>query len=176
MFKIILVAVVVTIAGLFVMTKIDPANQNNNISITTKYTGEDAVKVSISGQILHPGTYDCNPNSTLGTIIDMAGCFLENADPTSYTESLIIGSRTEFYIPKKAEIPETCLVENIEKVNINTASASELKEAGFTSSQAQAIVDYRDEHGNFQAIEDILDVSGIGEKTYLAMRDKICLS
>ena len=176
MFKVILIGVVLTIAAIFTLTKIDPEVQNNVVQVASSiYTGEDAVKVAISGQILHPGTYDCSPQYTLGTLIDMAGGVLENADPNSYTESLVIGDRTEFYIAKKAEIPETCLVENIEKVNINTAGEVDLKSVGFTSTQATGIISYREENGSFQSIEDIMKVSGIGEKTYLKVRDLICI-
>ena len=162
---------------LFLLTKIDPTNATSGIvnGETTTLVDEDLVNVGITGQITHTGNYDISPQSTLNDLIDMAGGTTDNADPNSYTPTLVIGSHSAFYISKKSEIPEPIITEDIAKVNVNTATADELDEVGFSSSQAQAIVDYRNSNGDFQALEDIMEVSGIGEKTYMALRDKICL-
>ncbi len=61
-------------------------------------------------------------------------------------------------------------------VNINSASLSELMTLpGIGEIRAQAIVDYRLEHGLFTATSEIMNVSGIGEKTYEKLREKICV-
>ena len=54
-----------------------------------------------------------------------------------------------------------------EKVNINTASAEQIASAmtGVGESKAQAIVEYREQHGKFKSIQDLEYVDGIGEKT-----------
>lgn len=177
MYKVIIVAVIVTIIGLFILTKVDPTTSNSGVvngETTTEVSG-DLVNVGITGQITHTGNYDISPQSTLKDLIDMAGGTTENADPNSYIPTLVIGNHSAFYISKKAEIPEPIITEDIAKVNVNTATADELDEVGFSSSQAQAIVDYRNANGDFEALEDIMEVSGIGEKTYMATRDKICL-
>ena len=62
----------------------------------------------------------------------------------------------------------------VEKININTATAAELQalpRIGPTLSQR--IVDYREEHGSFTAIEEIMNVSGIGEKTFAEIQNQI---
>ncbi|MCI2068259.1 MAG: helix-hairpin-helix domain-containing protein [Bacilli bacterium] len=179
MLKIIIAAIVVTIVGLFILTKIDPAqNTISYVEISSEAgSGEDdTVKVDITGQILHPGGYYIAPEKTLGNLIEMAGGTLENADPDSYTPGLVIGNRTSFYIGKLEDIPSTCTATKIVKVNVNTAGESELTSVKFSSSQATALVSYRTDNGNFQALEDIMKVSGIGEKTFLTVRDYICLS
>ena len=52
-------------------------------------------------------------------------------------------------------------------VNINTADLDELSELPCVSnSQAKAIIEYREENGDFESIEEILNVNGIGEKTF----------
>jgi len=176
MYKVIVIAVIITIISLFVMTKIDPGYTTNTVNgVSTSIVSEDFVQVGITGQIVHPGEYEINPSYTLKDLIDMAGGVTENADPKSYTPSLVIGSRSAFYISKKAEIPETIVTTDIAKVNINTADEDSLNEIGFNTAQSAAIVEYREENGDFQALEDIMLVSGIGEKTYLSVRDKICL-
>jgi competence protein ComEA len=60
------------------------------------------------------------------------------------------------------------------KININLATQSELMDLpGIGSVLASRIVDYRRQHGDFSRIEDLRSVSGIGEKRYEAIQDKI---
>lgn len=117
------------------------------------------------------------PESTLGDLIIKAGGTLVNADPNSYTPTLVIGNRTNFYIASKSEIPDTCVVTDIEKVNINTATKEQLATiSGLTNSQIESILNYRNNTGMFYCLEDVMNVSGIGEKTYLLIRDKIVVA
>lgn len=61
-----------------------------------------------------------------------------------------------------------------EKVNLNTASAQELDNLpGIGEAIAQAIVEYREQKGAFQTIQQVMEVEGIGEKTFEAIRDLI---
>lgn len=60
------------------------------------------------------------------------------------------------------------------KVNINTASASELTTLdGIGESTAAKIIAYRQANGSFVSIEDIKKVSGIGDRKYEAIKDRI---
>ena len=63
-------------------------------------------------------------------------------------------------------------------VNINTADAKSLAEElnGIGAKKAQAIVDYRTEHGDFKTIESLTEVKGIGLKTVEKNRDSIELT
>ena len=59
-------------------------------------------------------------------------------------------------------------------VNINTATAEELETVtGIGPVLAQAILDYRAEHGDFQTLDELLEVRGIGSAKLDAMRDEI---
>lgn len=59
-------------------------------------------------------------------------------------------------------------------ININTASAAELVRLdGIGEAKARAIVEYREEHGYFMSVDELVKVSGIGEKTLEKNRDKI---
>ena len=63
---------------------------------------------------------------------------------------------------------------NSSLININTASKSELtKLPGIGNSKAAAIIEYREENGNFSSKEDIKNVSGIGDSTYSNIEDLI---
>lgn len=60
------------------------------------------------------------------------------------------------------------------KININSAEAEELEMlSGIGSTRAADIVKYREENGNFNQIEDIMEVSGIGEKTFEEIKEYI---
>ena len=62
------------------------------------------------------------------------------------------------------------------KVNINTAGVDELVALpGIGKAYAERIVDYREKNGPFKRVEDILNVRGIGEKTYERIKDRLTL-
>ena len=62
-----------------------------------------------------------------------------------------------------------------DRLNINTASASEIQKAliGIGAKKAEAIVQYREKHGNFTVAEQLLEVQGIGKATLEKNRDRI---
>ncbi|WP_345990811.1 helix-hairpin-helix domain-containing protein [Sulfurimonas sp. HSL1-2] len=58
-------------------------------------------------------------------------------------------------------------------VNLNTATAEELESLkGIGPSTAAKIIEYRNEH-RFNSIEDIMNVKGVGEKTFLQIKDEL---
>ena len=64
-----------------------------------------------------------------------------------------------------------------DKVNINNATAAEIQKAlvGIGAKKAEAVVQYREKHGNFSAVEQLLEVQGIGKATLEKNRDRIAL-
>lgn len=68
----------------------------------------------------------------------------------------------------------TTTTKSDEKININTATLEELQTlSGVGEGKAKAIISYREENGNFSSIEDILNVSGIGESIYEKIKNNI---
>lgn len=64
--------------------------------------------------------------------------------------------------------------EEVTMVNINTADVEELKQLPNVGVKiAQNIVEYREEHGSFKTVEEIKNVSGIGEQSYIILRPLI---
>ena len=64
--------------------------------------------------------------------------------------------------------------EDFKKININTASADELRDLkGIGEKKAAAIIEFRETNGNFKQPEDIMKVPGIGPKTFNANKDRI---
>lgn len=63
-----------------------------------------------------------------------------------------------------------------EKININTADAEELTALpGIGEKISERIIEYRTENGRFYSIEEIMEVSGIGEAKFEAIKDMICV-
>ncbi len=79
-----------------------------------------------------------------------------------------------YYASTESEYKETMDDEITGPININTADVDELtKLDGIGPSKAKAIIAYREENGDFESVEDLLKVSGIGKKTFEAIEDDI---
>ncbi|MDR0788676.1 MAG: helix-hairpin-helix domain-containing protein [Bifidobacteriaceae bacterium] len=79
------------------------------------------------------------------------------------------------------QIPDTCkeilngAIVN-QKINLNTSTITELQViTGVGPSTAQKIIDYRTQNGKFTSIEELMEVAGIGEKTFAKLKDNICV-
>jgi competence protein ComEA len=72
---------------------------------------------------------------------------------------------------------ESATGEVIQQVNINEADANTIADilVGVGASRATAIVQYREEHGRFTSVEQLLEVKGIGEATLMDNREKILI-
>ena len=70
----------------------------------------------------------------------------------------------------------TCCATAMEQVNINTASVEQLMQLDRVgASYAERIVQYREAKGPFEKPEDIMNVKGIGQKTWEANKDRIAV-
>ena len=73
-------------------------------------------------------------------------------------------------------VSATISPEQSDKININTADVNELiLLKGIGEKKAQRIIDYRQTNNGFKKIEDIMEVKGIGQKTYDSIKDKLCV-
>lgn len=74
--------------------------------------------------------------------------------------------------------PVSVQVASVAVVNLNTADAATLQRelAGIGAAKAQAIVAYREQHGNFASVDELLEVKGIGEATLEKNRDKLSVN
>lgn len=141
------------------------------------------VYVHVGGAVVNPGLFELPEGSRVHDAIEAAGGFGEDANVDSVNlaellvdgQQVIVGSTQQSQ--SASEGPEQSFSTlNRGKVNINTASISELKTLdGVGDATAQKILEYRQTYGRFAKPEDLLKVSGIGEKKYEALKDKICV-
>lgn len=186
MIKLIIVGVIVTVVGLFALSKVDKVTGNDDNS-TSDVLEEDnsseenknpdnTFDIEIDGEVNHPGVYAMEQTQTLGDLIVKAGGVTTNADTLSYLPEFVIGSMDYFYIAPKAA--EYCEPKEGEKININSTSFSSTELAsklGVSKAIAEAIIDYRKTNGSFKVLEELKNVKGIGDKTYEKIRGLIRL-
>ena len=108
-------------------------------------------------------------------VIEKAGGLKKNAEMDQINRAEIVTDGQKIVIPAKGEtIAASGGAAASGLININTADSTALQEIpGVGPATAEKIIAYRTENGRFASKEDIKNVSGIGEKTYEKMKDKI---
>ena len=137
-------------------------------------------QVFVSGQVKTPAVVKLEDNGNLRLVdaVNAAGGLTEFADTefVNLAEPLLDGQH--IHIPTKEiifqETPSIEISSDSELVNINTANSAELQKLHRVGPAiAKRIIDFREQNGNFQTIEDIKKVRGTGEKTFEKMKDQI---
>lgn len=160
---------------------------DNNIESTKDESIEDSIKkVYISGEINKPGVYQIKDGDRLEDLINEAGGLTDKASDKTLNLAQRLDDQMKIYIPN---IDEENSLENIdpnkaanisvssksELININTASKEELMTLpNIGDKRADAIIEYRSAN-KFEKIEDIKNVTGIGDKFYEALKDLITI-
>jgi len=123
---------------------------------------ESKIIVQIIGEVNKPDIYELEVGTRLYELIELAGGFTKNADIISVNQSRELKDEMKIIIPS---ILDGESKDN--RININTADLSELMLLnGIGEVKAQAIITYRENHGPFTIIEEIMKVSGIGLRTF----------
>ena len=143
--------------------------------------------VDVDGAVLNPGVYELAADARVNDAIQAAGGLTSEADAAAINRAALLTDGQKVYVPHVGEEVETTAgaatpaspggaSSDAGPVNINTASVDDLDTLpGVGPSTAQAIVDDRTQNGAFASIEDIMRVSGIGEKKYEKLKGLICL-
>ncbi len=140
--------------------------------------------VDIKGQVKLPGVYEVDKGMRIHDVVQLAGGVTDEADTTQLNFAQVVEDQMMIYVPGKEEgggiipIVQSPQQTDSEKlININTADLSKFQELnGIGEKKAQAIIQYRTDHGSFQTIEGLMDVSGIGQKIFDAIKDAITVS
>lgn len=136
------------------------------------------IVIDVKGAVHREGVYELGMGARVKEGIEKAGGFLSEADRTKVNLAQIMQDQMLLYVPKKGEQVQGTNPpsEQEGKIQINAASKEQLEKiTGIGPRKAENIMKYREEHGPFQKMEDLLEVDGIGEKSLEKIKDKIII-
>lgn len=172
-----------------------------NLNISTDEEDEKEIVtdiyVDVGGAVVNPKVVCIPEGSRVFEAIDSAGGISGNAETKYMNMAAICKDGEKIYVPTEAEIKSDTgkdplfnreiAVSNGNSssyggsgsnalININTAGSSELQTlSGIGPSMADRILEYRTQNGKFSSIEDLKNVSGIGDKKFGELKDHICV-
>lgn len=152
------------------------------------------IVVHITGAVEKEGIVRIKEGSRIIDAIEAAGGMTSEVNLERVNLAYTLKDGQKIYIPKISDTKEVEYIngetENYmivyngteedsssnTKININTANISQLESiSGIGESTANKIIEYREKNGKFKTIEDIKNVSGIGELKYENIKDDICV-
>ncbi|GGB49914.1 helix-hairpin-helix domain-containing protein [Fictibacillus barbaricus] len=155
----------------------DTEGDKNQRQITNE---KNIIMIDVQGSVKKPGVYQMKSGDRVIHAIQKAGGFLEEAEIRSVNQALKISDEMVIYVASKGEEYENQEGGSnsdhpvSEKININSADQSILQTLnGVGPAKAESIIAYREEHGPFSSLDQLLEVKGIGEKTIEEWKDKI---
>ena len=144
-----------------------------------------SVCVYVCGAVNNTGVYELKKDARIYEAIECAGGLREDAALSAVNQAEYVSDGQQIYIPTQeeynadsfSEMTTSTLTDSSDgKVHLNTATKDELKTlSGIGESRAESILAYRDSHGAFQSIEELMNVEGIKEGIYLKIKDQIAL-
>lgn len=171
--------------------------QNDSVSVQTEEIvtepssetaeeNEEQIFVYICGAVENPGVYAMDEGSRVFQLVDLAGGFRADADLQSVNqaEQVADGQMIRILTQEESAAGETsgtdtagaAAVSDDGKVNINRADREQLTTLnGIGDTKAAAIIQYRESHGSFQSIDEIMQVDGIAQGTYDKIKDDIVI-
>ncbi|WP_230203633.1 helix-hairpin-helix domain-containing protein [Bacillus massiliigorillae] len=144
-------------------------------------------KVDVKGAVNRPGVYMAGKDDRVLDIIEKAGSFTAKADRNAVNLAQRVEDQMLIYVPNIGEQPpqtnasiavggNPSTSQGGGKVNINSASEEDLQTiSGIGPAKAKAIIQYRTEKGSFSSIDELKEISGIGDKTFEKLKDQVTI-
>ncbi len=141
--------------------------------------------VHAAGAVVRPGVYQVPDGARVTDLVDAAGGPAPDADLQQLNLAAKVSDGERVYVPRRGESPPTPVGPGTGDpgaagtaaggpVDLNTATPEQLDTLpGVGPATAQAILDYRKEHGRFRSVDELIDVRGIGEAKLAALRPKV---
>lgn len=158
------------------------------VELVTPAASPDAVAqpasayVHVHGAVVSPGLYRLEMDARVVDAVAAAGGFTDAADPAGVNLARTVTDGEQLYVPAAGEAPPPASSDGTSagggdadgRVNLNTADAAALDTLPRVGpALAERIIAWREENGRFTSVEDLLAVSGIGEKMLEALRDQV---
>ncbi len=138
----------------------------------------EMITVHLVGAVNNPGIYQLPLGSRVYELLEKGSGFSDDADQEAINQARPLLDGEQIYIHRVGETaaPVTATGSAGGKININRASAAELTVLpGIGDVRAKQIVAYREAHGYFNSLDQIMDVSGIGESIFNNIADQITI-
>jgi competence protein ComEA len=138
--------------------------------------------VHILGAVAKPGLYQLHDGARAVDAVAAAGGFTADADRQQLNLARLVSDGEQIYVPKVGEagagrpgsVAGGGAGASGGKVNINTASDSDLETLPRVGpAMAKRIIAWRQDNGRFATVEDLMSVTGIGEKTFAELKDLV---
>lgn len=139
--------------------------------------------VHICGEVISPGVYELEEGSRVFQAVEKAGGFTEDAAQEYLNMAERISDGMKIVVYNKAEAEEAAAEGALSltkeasaplKVNLNTATKEELMSLkGIGESKAEDIIRFRESHGDFKKIEDVMKISGIKDAAFEKIKEDI---
>lgn len=193
---VIIMAIMFAVIGYYIINKTEKYDYSELEKISNTEEQEEEEKdeeekiiIHITGEVEEGGVIELEKGARISDAIEEAGGTTEEADLSNVNLAYSLSDGQKIKIPNINEENEETIVEekageNIiiegnkseeEKININKATQTEIETLpGIGPSTALKIINYRNEHGKFEKIEDIKNVSGIGDSKYENIKEYIC--
>lgn len=142
------------------------------------------VFVYVCGAVNAPGVYELAAGARVFEAVALAGGMTEEASAESVNQARSVTDGEQIYVPTADEakaqgtgVGENTVTEGTDKkININTAGKEELMTlTGIGEAKAQSILDYREEHGGFGSIEELMQIEGIKEGVFNKIKQDIMI-
>lgn len=189
-FRIPIMVVVVGVAGIATFSVLRPPATTQAISVTLRPTAIQtstpdkpaSIQVYVSGAVKQPDVYELPPGSIIKDAMLAAGGSTDETDLERINLAAPLSDGMQIHFPREGEsaiLPPSnsstgASASTSGPININTATLEQLDTlSGVGPAIAQRIIDYRETNGAFSSIEQITEVSGIGDKMLENIKDNI---
>ena len=148
-----------------------PIKENIAVEEIIEYEQDPIVFVEVKGAVTNPGVYELTEGDRVLNAIELAGGYLVTSSSEHINHAERVKDEMVIYVPEEGEeVEETFLSANSSQsslVNINNADATVLSTLpGIGAAKAEAIIAHREQTGAFKDKQDLMKVTGIGQKTY----------
>lgn len=143
--------------------------------------GGAPIYVHILGAVHRPGLYAFRDGDRAIDAVAAAGGYTQDADRRQLNLARLLVDGEQIYLPREGEVTappggRAASGSTAGKVNLNTADAAALETLPRVGpALAARILAWREANGRFTSIEDLLGVSGIGEKTFAGLKDLVTI-
>ncbi|HEY2814128.1 MAG TPA: helix-hairpin-helix domain-containing protein [Acidimicrobiales bacterium] len=147
-----------------------PSSASSSAVTSAPSTTAPQLIVQAAGAVVHPGVYTIASTARVNDLMTAAGGFAPDADPDQVELAATLTDGERVYVPRVGETVSppggasgSSSAASQGPIDLNRASESDLEALpGIGPALAQAIVDYRTQHGAFTSIDDLTNVRGIG--------------